>query len=525
MADFFFPTNVIPSASEVTYVDSTARFQSALSGAVRTVSRPGERVKLTLNFTNLSAGKRSQLHALVAKLRGGSNRVYIPFHGMAARGSFPGGELFTNAKFTNGTTGWAVINCALSASDGTLQMRPLKDDGGSFLQTVTVPNTDKPHTCRLFTASGQGMAGFAVGPALRLDGVLAGADSITTTRGLLTATGTVTNGFTDQISGAFTAGGSFLRGDYLQISYTTLQQCAQVDGGGNLLLRSEDFTTTWANTRSSDAANSTAAPDGATTADSIIEDATASNTHYIQQSATVAATANLEYVGSVYLKAGTRTWAAVVLLEGTGSTAVRQYVNLSTGALGTLSAGANWSDQRAYVTDAGDDWYRVDVVARKTNTATSVSLRVELATGNGTNSYTGNGTSLIYAWGGQLNQSSQPVRYTATTTAAVATASQTGTGIHVKGLPASTNGLLVAGDWIEVGGEIHQVAQALNSDAAGLGYLVLSRPVRAAKTNDTAVIIGEPVGKFLLEDSENGWSNAPGNFSDASLTFIEDITA
>jgi len=117
------------------------------------------------------------------------------------------------------------------------------------------------------------------------------------------------------------------------------------------------------------------------------------------------------------------------------------------------------------------------------------------------------------------------VRYTATTTAAVATASQTGTGIHVKGLPASTNGLLVAGDWIEVGGEIHQVAQALNSDAAGLGYLVLSRPVRAAKTNDTAVIIGEPVGKFLLEDSENGWSNAPGNFSDASLTFIEDITA
>jgi len=322
-----------------------------------------------------------------------------------------------------------------------------------------------------------------------------------------------------------TGGNAFMVGDYIILDYATFQRCALIDGGGNLLLRSEDFTTTWANTRSSDAANSETAPDGTSTADSIIEDATASNTHYIQQSATVAATTNLEYAGSVYLKAGTRTWAAVVLLEGTGSTAVRQYINLSTGALGTLSAGANWSDQRAYVTDAGNGWYRVDVIARKTNTATSVFLRVELATGNGTNSYTGNGTSLIYAWGGQLTQGSQPVRYTATTTAAVATASQTGTGIHVKGLPASTNGLLVAGDWIEVGGEIHQVAQALNSDAAGLGYLVLSRPVRAAKTNDTAVIIGEPVGKFLLEDSENGWSNAPGNFSDASLTFIEDITA
>ena len=56
MTDFFFPTNVIPSRSDVTYVDSTARFQSALSGAVRTVSRPGERIRLSLSFTNLNAG-------------------------------------------------------------------------------------------------------------------------------------------------------------------------------------------------------------------------------------------------------------------------------------------------------------------------------------------------------------------------------------------------------------------------------------------------------------------------------------
>jgi len=524
MADFFFPTNVIPSRSEVTYVDSTARFQSALSGAVRTVSRPGERVKLTLNFTNLSAGKRSQLHALVAKLRGGSNRVYIPFHGMAARGSFPGGELFTNAKFSNGTTGWGVYNNVnFNAVDGAVTLAPISNF--SFGQTISTYTQFAAYICRSFTSPGRGMADFGFSPLITIDTAAITAATLTTTRGLQTTTATITSTSDNQYMLGLTGGNAFMVGDYIILDYATFQQCALVDGGGNLLLRSEDFTTTWSNTRSSDAANSTAAPDGTTTADSIIEDATASNTHYIQQSATVASTADLEYAGSVYLKAGTRTWAAVVLVEGTGSTQCRQYINLSTGALGTLSAGANWSDQRAYVTDAGNGWYRVDVIARKTNTATSVFLRVELATGNGTNSYTGNGTSLIYAWGGQLTQGSQPVRYTATTTAAVATASQTGTGIHVKGLPASTNGLLVAGDWIEVGGEIHQVAQALNSDAAGLGYLVLSRPVRAAKTNDTAVIIGEPVGKFLLEDSENGWSNAPGNFSDASLTFIEDITA
>ena len=519
MADFFFPANVIPSRSDVTYVDSTARFQSALSGAVRTVSRPGERVKLTLNFTNLSAGKRSQLHALVAKLRGGSNRVYIPFHGMAPRGSFPTTQLLLNNNFASGTADFTESNLTLSASDGVLRLQPSTNGFFSLYQSVGSLDPYGTYALRSFIENGLNASNFSYGIAFGPSEYVAGGTGLRT---LVGAPSIASQNVFSVI--CYTLGG-FANPSHFYIPYTSFSKAAMVDGGGNLLLRSEDFTTTWANTRSTDAANSETAPDGATTADSIIEDATASNTHYIQQSATVASTADLEYAGSVYLKAGTRTWAAVVLLEGTGSTAVRQYVNLSTGALGTLSAGANWSEQRAYVTSVGNGWYRVAVVAKKTNTATSVSLRVELATGNGTNSYTGNGTSLIYAWGGQLTQGGLPVRYTATTTAAVATASQTGTGIHVKGLPASTNGLLVAGDWIEVGGEIHQVAQALNSDAAGLGYLALSRPVRAAKTNDTAVIIGEPVGKFLLEDSENGWSNAPGNFSDASLTFIEDITA
>lgn len=525
MADFFFPTNVIPARSECTYIDSTARFQSPLSGAVRTVSRPGERLRLRLDFVNLSAGQRSQLQAMVAKLRGGANRVYVPLHGMAARGSFPSDELFVNSTFTAGIDDWATINCTASLSDGVVQIRPTYHNGGTFYKSVTVPNLNRSYIVRSFTSAGRGMPSYVVGPVLRQDGPLIEVSALSSNRGLLTVTGVVTATPDAQQPAAFISSGAFLSGDYVNLHYATMQQCAQIDGGGNLLLRSEDFTTTWANTRTTDAANSLAAPDGTTTADSVIEDSTASNTHYIQQSATVAATVNLEYCGSVYLKAGTRTWAAVVLLEGTGSTAVRQYVNLSTGALGTLSAGANWSNQRAFVTDAGNGWYRVDVVARKINTATSVSLRVELATGNGTNSYTGNGTSLIYAWGGQLNQSSNPVRYTATTTAAVATASQTGTGLYLKGLPTSTNGLLVAGDWVEIGGELHQVAQALNSDGHGLGYLVLSRPVRAAKTNETPVIVGEPLGKFLLEDSENGWVNEPGNFSSGTLTFIEDIAA
>jgi hypothetical protein len=183
----------------------------------------------------------------------------------------------------------------------------------------------------------------------------------------------------------------------------------------NLLLRSEEFDTTWVGTRlsafgSGSIANAIAAPNGTITADKIAEDTTASNTHFIAQ--TVVVTAGIPYAFSVYVKAAERTWA-YVLTGGTpfGSNGV--YIDLSNGSLGST---VGTLDSGPFVQAVGDGWYRVSFTATP-STGGNGQLQVRLATGNDGQTYTGNGTSGIFLWGAQLEQASTVGEYIPTTSA------------------------------------------------------------------------------------------------------------
>jgi len=57
------------------FVDNTAVFSSALSGAVRTYSRPGNRWTCRLIFRAPMPTRRARLLSLIAQLRGRSNRL------------------------------------------------------------------------------------------------------------------------------------------------------------------------------------------------------------------------------------------------------------------------------------------------------------------------------------------------------------------------------------------------------------------------------------------------------------------
>jgi hypothetical protein len=155
-----------------------------------------------------------------------------------------------------------------------------------------------------------------------------------------------------------------------------------------LALWSEDFTqSVWSQLNSSVTANATTSPDGTQNADKIVE-SSATGLHGPSQSITV--TTGNPYTFSVYLKASERTWALVWF----DSEIAGAYVNLSTGALGTISSGVT-----ASVTDAGNGWYRC--VITKT-IGTGGAIRVFTALGNNDVSYTGNGTSGLFVWGAQL---------------------------------------------------------------------------------------------------------------------------
>lgn len=173
----------------------------------------------------------------------------------------------------------------------------------------------------------------------------------------------------------------------------------------NLCLQSQTFGTTWAVTRATVSANSVIAPDGTKTADTLVEDATATSTHLISQSITfVSGTA---YTLSVYAKASTRTKLTINVA--------------SEAAVGSfdLTAGTatSWSGTAA-ITDCGGGWFRCEL---RWTAAASAARTCEIYLDGGTppaGAYSGDGASGLYLWGAQVEAATSATKYIVTTTAA-----------------------------------------------------------------------------------------------------------
>jgi hypothetical protein len=165
----------------------------------------------------------------------------------------------------------------------------------------------------------------------------------------------------------------------------------------NLLTWSEQFdNAAWVKTRSSISANAAVAPDGTTTADKLVEDATASSTHFTQQTVTAGLAA---YTFSVYAKAAERTAVRLAMTDNATGTLLVD-VNLSTGTTSGLAAGGSWTGAAASIANAGAGWYRITLTG--TRNAGTVSIAQVFLLSGGNASYTGDGTSGAFLWGAQL---------------------------------------------------------------------------------------------------------------------------
>jgi hypothetical protein len=176
----------------------------------------------------------------------------------------------------------------------------------------------------------------------------------------------------------------------------------------NLFQYSQEFDNAyWSKVRITVTANTTTAPDGTTTAESLIPTAEALG-HRISRNVTVSSSGDIVY--SVFAKANGYNFVAINARSG-GSD--RQcFFNLSTGAVATNNSGGT-----ASIVDAGNGWYRC-IVVRASEGTTAVNEIAVCETDNVV-SYTANGTDGIYAWGAQVEQRSSVTAYTATTTAPI----------------------------------------------------------------------------------------------------------
>ena len=173
----------------------------------------------------------------------------------------------------------------------------------------------------------------------------------------------------------------------------------------NLLLRSEEFdNAVWTKTNSTVTANTTVAPNGTTTADTITDDAT-SGQHQVTQSISV--NIGSRYTLTTYVKAGTARYARMAL--GGTLTFTAATFDLQLGIVQTGSA---------TITAVGNNWFRISISSTASSSG-SGSSAVGITNATGT-LYSGTGGTL-FLWGAQLEQVTYQTTagpYVATTTSA-----------------------------------------------------------------------------------------------------------
>jgi hypothetical protein len=523
MTIFVWPNGVRKNSCDWRLISNCEAFPAAYGG-VQTVERPGDRHACVINLRNLFGAERSKVLALIAALRGSANRIYLADPSYRKRGSFPSSELLANSDFaTNDVTGWttdAGYSAAVSDQVARCERSTIGATASALSQTVTVTQY-APYAIRALALPGRGtFASLVAG--------LSGINNTTLTpgSGLAAAAGiSSTTGMTAFVFDASTSGN--LAGDHFFVPYLSLQRCALVDAAPNLLLQSNTFANaSWTKNNVTATDNAINGPDFLGNMAKLTETAV-NSTHEVVQNITVTSGAQEIFLGCVVINL-LRSWARLRLIENTSATVASAYFNLVTGATGTTATGANWSNLRTGSVNLGGGYFYCWIIARKTNAATSVASCIGAATADNVGSYLGvAATDAIGVWHAVSAPSSQPIRYNGTPTTSTAASSGTpssSANLYLKGLPASTSGLALRADRIQVDKQLKSATADLKSDAAGLGMIVLDSPFARTLADNTPVFFGDPMAKFrLVNDVE--YPNVPGGLSDFTLQFEQDLSA
>lgn len=108
----------------------------------------------------------------------------------------------------------------------------------------------------------------------------------------------------------------------------------------------------------------------------------------------------------------------------------------------------------------------------------------------------------------------------------IAGASQVGKSIDIDGASLSVTGWALAGDFVEISGQLVQVVADADSDGSGNVTLLVRPNIRTAPADNAAVDVTTPLGTFMLASPEVGWSVSAGPaFTSFSVSFLEDILA
>lgn len=99
-------------------------------------------------------------------------------------------------------------------------------------------------------------------------------------------------------------------------------------------------------------------------------------------------------------------------------------------------------------------------------------------------------------------------------------ADQSGTSVLTKGWTPSIT-VLRRGDYINVGTELKMVVDDVVSSGTGSATVNFGPMLRYSPSNNSPIVLDNPMGIFMQPNNENGWDRKPAFDTDFSLEFIE----
>lgn len=244
---------------------------------------------------------------------------------------------------------------------------------------------------------------------------------------------------------------------------------------------SEQFdNAAWMKTRATITPNAAIAPDGTMTADKLVEDTTAANSHGVGVS--ISSTSSTVFFGA-YLKASERSMAFINAYTGAPS-GVQAVFNLTAKSYSSLApavGGTGSTGLAAGVTDCGNGWLFCWVSCTAT-AGTFITGFVQIY--NGDLAYTGDGTSGLYIWGAKVYAGTGPTSYLPTTTAGVTRAADV-CSVDLTKLTRNGSPLWTGNEWtVLIDFEMTGFNTSINTRILSIGSDSLNefRPVISAST-------------------------------------------
>jgi len=184
-----------------------------------------------------------------------------------------------------------------------------------------------------------------------------------------------------------------------QVSYGWLIEPAST----NSALRSSEIdNASWTKSEATITANTTTAPDSSGTADKLVESVTSSVSHTVLQ--TIVGDATVPNSGSFFVKASGRDKVRLRLDDGAGSNKAEARFDLVAKTVVSVADSGLSSGGAATITEVDNDWFRITISCTPSTSGTSVRLTVYTEDSGGSITYTGDGSSGLFLWGGQIEE-------------------------------------------------------------------------------------------------------------------------